>query len=375
MKTFLSITALLMLFGAQAWAGKMQVRNITRPMGERDNQLSGIGLVVGLNGTGDTRNSSFTQQGMINMLQNYGIVNGGNELRTRNVAVVMVEATLAPYLKEGDKIDVLVSSMGDATSLSSGTLIQVPLKAANGQVYAVAQGALSVGESLGGRVGGLIANSRGRTTARIPNGALVEGEVPATVVGQENTIRLVLRSPDYATAARMSMAINETLAGIKEDYKDSAKAKDASTVEVRIPTDLEDYPTDFIAALGQVEVEVEEKSNKVVVNERTGTVVMGMKVAIDTVAVAHGNLNVNVLQTNQVSQPAWFAPGQSALYFSNSNLNVKGGGGNLVTLPESASVADLVTALNTIGATPRDLISILQAIKEAGALHADLEIM
>jgi flagellar P-ring protein precursor FlgI len=173
----------------------------------------------------------------------------------------------------------------------------------------------------------------------------------------------------------MSMAINDTLGKIKPEYQDSAKAKDASVVEVRIPVDFEDYPTDFIAALEQVQVEVEEKADRVVVNERTGTVVMGMNVTIDTVAVAHGNLNVNVQTSSQVSQPAWYSPGQSALYYNNSNFNVKGGGGSLVTLPESANVSDLVNALNTIGASSRDLIAILQAIKAAGALHADLEIL
>lgn len=355
-------------------AGIMQIRNIARPIGERDNQLTGVGLVVGLGGVGDSRGVSFTRQAMFNLLQNFGIANPEGEIKTRNVATVMVTAKLGPYLKEGDKVDVVVSSMGDAQSLEGGMLLQTPLKAANGGVFVVAQGAVSIGERLGGKVGGLI-SGRGRATGRVPSGGIVESAVPATVVGEENIIRYVLRTPDYSTAARMAMAINETLATLKEDYKYSAKAKDASMVEVQVPVDFEDYPADFMAAVEQVEVEVEERSNKVVVNERTGTVVMGMKVAIDTVAVAHGNLNVNVLLTNQVSQPAWFAPGRSALYFSNANMNVKGGGGQLVTLPETATVADLVQALNTVGASPRDLISILQAIKEAGALHADLEIL
>jgi flagellar P-ring protein precursor FlgI len=352
----------------------MHIRDVARPLGERDNQLSGIGLVVGLNGTGDSVNSSFTQQAMVNLLQNFGIANAETAIRSKNAAAVMVQATLGPYLKEGDKIDVVVSSLGDANSLASGTLIQVPLKAANGQVYAVAQGPVSVGEQLGGRVGALLA-SKGHSTGRIPNGAIVENEVPATVIGDENIIRYALQIPDYTSAVRMSMAINDTFGKIKPEYKDSARAKDASVVEVRVPVDFQDYPADFMAALEQVQFEVEEKANRVVVNERTGTVVMGMKVSIDTVAVAHGSLSVNVMQSDQVNQPNWFSPGQSALYFSNANTNVKGGGGNLVTLPETASVADLVAALNTIGASSRDLISILQAIKQAGALHGDLEIL
>jgi flagellar P-ring protein precursor FlgI len=365
---------LLLLLPAALPAGIMHLRDFARPAGERDNQLSGVGLVVGLGGTGDSRASGFTQQAIGNLLANFGISNPESQIRTKNVATVMVQAKLGAYLKDGDHIDVLVSSMGDATSLAGGILIQTPLKAANGMIYAVAQGSISLGEQLGGRVGGLLA-SRGRTTGRIPGGALVENDVPATVVGEENVIKYVLRQPDYTTAARTAMAINETLAAIKPDYADSAKAKDASVVEVRIPVDFENYPADFMAAVEQVKVAVEEKANRVVVNERTGTVVMGMNVAIDTVAVAHGNLNVNVQLSSQVSQPAWFAPGQSALYYSNSNMNVKGGGGNLLALPETGNVADLVTVLNLIGASSRDLIAILQAIKEAGALHADLEIL
>lgn len=369
-----SLFLTLLFASAAVPAADMFVRDFARPVGERENQLSGVGLVVGLAGTGDTRASSFTTQAIANLLQNFGIANPEAEMRTKNVATVMVSAKLGPYLKDGERIDVVVSSIGDATSLAGGTLIQTPLKGANGIVYAVAQGSVSIGEQLGGRVGGLLA-SKGKTTGRVPSGAIVENEVPATVVGEENIIRYALRQPDYTTAARMSMAINETLATIKPEYRDSAKAKDASIVEVRIPVDFEDYPTDFMAAVEQVKVAVEEKANRVVVNERTGTVVIGMNVAIDMCSVAHGNLNVNVQLSSQVSQPAWFAPGQSALYYNNSNFNVKGGGGSLVALPEAGSVADLVSALNTIGASSRDLIAILQAIKEAGALHADLEIL
>jgi flagellar P-ring protein precursor FlgI len=374
MKRNMIILAVFLALASASQAARMHIRDVARPIGERDNQLTGVGLVVGLNGTGDSGNSSFTQQAMINLLQNFGIANPETAIRTKNAAAVMVQAKLGPYLKDGDKLDVLVSSLGDASSLAGGTLVQVPLKAANGQVYAVAQGAISVGEQLGGRVGSLLA-AKGRTTGRVPSGAIVENEVPATVVGDENVIRYVLQSPDYTSAARMSMAINETFAQIKPEYGDSAKAKDAAVVEVRIPVDFAEYPADFMAALEQVEFDVEEKANRVVVNERTGTVVMGMKVRIDTVAVAHGNLSVNVMTSSQISQPAWFAPGESALYFSNSNTSVKGGGNSLIALPESASVADLVTALNTIGASSRDLISILQAIKAAGGLHAELEIL
>jgi flagellar P-ring protein precursor FlgI len=362
------------LVAAQLSAGIVAVRNVARPVGQRDNQLSGLGLVVGLNSTGDTTQTLFAQQALKNLLAYYGL-SSDSKLQSRNIAVVMVTARLKPYLKNGDAIDVLVSSVGDCTSLAGGTLMQVPLKGADGKVYAVAQGAVSVGEQMGGRIGGLISAQGYRASGRVPSGGLIENEVPATVVGEDFHIQYVLRTPDLSSAARMAMAINQTFGKLKDDYKAIAAAKDAGTVDVQIPPDFRDYPVEFMAAVEQVEFNIEERADRVVVNERTGTVVIGFKVAIDTCAIAHGNLNVNVKVTNQVAEPAWFQPGSSALYFNNQNINVSGGGGNLVTMPETATVQDLVSALNAIGATPRDLISILQAIKEAGALHGDLEIL
>ncbi len=359
---------------AQTQAMMVRIRNIARPLGARQNQLSAVGLVVGLDGTGDSNYTGFSDQALSNLLSNYGINDPASSLRTKNVAVVMVTCQLDPFLKNGDKADVVVSSMGDATSLAGGVLVQTPLKAADGKVYAVAQGPVSVGGKLYGKIGSLL--SRGpMTTGRIPNGAIVEQAVPATVVGEDDRIDYALQIPDYTTAARMAMAINETFAQLKPAYANVAQAKDASTVEVTVPQEFRHNVVDFMAAVEQVQFNIEEVSNKVVVNERTGTVVMGMNVAIDTVAVAHGNLNVNIQVTNQVSQPNYFQPGSSALFYNNENIHVKGAGGNLVALPETATIADLVAALNVIGATPADLISILQAINAAGALHGDLEIM
>ena len=372
-RPFYALAALLMMASTLS-AGVMQIRDAARPAGQRDNQLQSIGLVVGLAATGDTQQTQFTQQALSNWLNNMGLA-ADAAIKSRNVAVVLVSAELKPFMKNGDKLDVFVSSMGDATSLAGGTLVQVPLKGADGKVYAVAQGAVSVGDQMGGRLGSLISSSAYKTAGRVPSGALIENEVPATVVGEDNRIEYVLRTPDLTSAARMAMAINETFAKLKPEYSGIAAAKDAKTVAVDIPADFRDYPVEFMAAVEQVEFNPEEMGDKVVVNERTGTVVIGFKVGIDTCAVAHGNLNVNVRTTNQVSQPAWFQPGASALYFNNQNINVKGGGGNLVALPESATVQDLVSALNAVGASPRDLIAILQAIKEAGALHGDLEIL
>ncbi len=370
----LAIAFACLLLAARAFGGIVEVRNVARPIGQRDNQLSGLGIVAGLNGTGDTQLTVFTQQALLNLLTTYGLDSTTN-LQSRNVAVVMVTATLRPYVVNGDHMDVLVSSVGDCTSLAGGTLIQTPLKGADGKVYAVAQGAVSIGEQMGGRLGGLISSTGYSTAGRVPDGALVENEVPSTVVDDDNVIRYALKIPDMSSAARMAMAINQTFAGVDPRYADIASAKNAGEVDVAVPADFREYPVEFMAAVEQVQFNIEEHADKVVVDERTGTVVIGFKVQIDTCAIAHGNLNVNVRTTDEASQPAWFQPGSSALYFDNENLNVKGGGGNLVTIPETATVQDLVNALNVIGATPRDLISILQAIKEAGALHGDLEIM
>jgi flagellar P-ring protein precursor FlgI len=369
-----ALLAALLLAAPGSYAGEEQVRNMARPQGQRENQLSAVGLVVGLNGTGDSNQTLFTQQALANMLSNMGVSSDGT-IKSRNVAAVLVTADLMPYLKNGDKLDVLVSSMGDASSLAGGTLMQVPLKGADGKVYAVAQGSVSIGEQLGGRVGSLISAKGYKTAGRVPSGAIVENEVPATVVGEDNRIEYIMRTPDFSSAARMAMAINDTFRKLKPEYAEIASAKDAKTVEVEIPADFREYPVEFMAAVEQVEFNPEERSDRVVVNERTGTVVMGFKVTIDTCAVAHGSLNVNVKETDQASQPAWFQPGASALFYNNQNIDVRGGGANLVTMPETATVADLVTALNAIGASSRDLISILQAIKEAGALHGELEIM
>jgi flagellar P-ring protein precursor FlgI len=355
-------------------AGIVQVRNVTRPVGQRENQLSAIGLVVGLNGTGDSRQTLFTQQALANLLGSLGL-SSSSDVKARNVAAVLVTAQLKPYLKNGDKVDVLVSSLGDAGSLAGGTLVQVPLKGADGKVYALAQGPVSMGDQMGGRVGSLISSKGYKTAGRVPSGALIENEIPSTVVGEDYHVQYILRTPDLSSAARMAMAINDTFEKLKPVYGDIASAKDAKTVDVQIPADFRDYPVEFMAAVEQVEFNLEERSDKVVVNERTGTVVMGFKVTIDTCAVAHGSLNVNVKTSNQVSQPAWFQPGASALFFNNQNIDVRGGGGNVVALPETATVADLVAALNAVGASSRDLITILQAIKEAGALHGDLEIL
>jgi len=353
---------------SEFFAVELRVRDIARFKGVRDNQLTGFGLVVGLKGTGDRKTTVFTNQAIENMLKRFGINDPSSQIRVRNVAAVMVTANLPAFAKKGDKIDVVVSSMGDAISIDGGVLLQTALKGLDDNVYAVAQGPISTGEGALSVSGGNILNTR-MTVGRVPNGALVEREVPVNFVDDKYNLFLNLSIPDFTTAYRVIDVINSQFWG------DIANAVDASTIKIHVPFDFQNNLVEFAAAIEGLYVEIEEKSWKVVINERTGTVVMGADVAIDTCAVAHGNYNVNINVTRQLSQPNPFVPGASAMVYSDSKVKVEGGGDQLVTLPQGANVQDLVNALNVLGASPKDIIMILQAIKAAGALHAEIEIM
>jgi flagellar P-ring protein precursor FlgI len=353
---------------SEFFAVELRVRDIARFKGVRDNQLTGFGLVVGLKGTGDRKTTVFTNQAIENMLKRFGINDPSSQIRVRNVAAVMVTANLPAFAKKGDKIDVVVSSMGDARSIDGGVLLQTALKGLDDNVYAVAQGPISTGEGALSVSGGNILNTR-MTVGRVPNGALVEREVPVSFVDDKYNLFLNLSIPDFTTAYRVIDVINSQFWG------DIANAVDASTIKIHVPFDFQNNLVEFAAAIEGLYVEIEEKSWKVVINERTGTVVMGADVAIDTCAVAHGNYNVNINVTRQLSQPNPFVPGASAMVYSDSKVKVEGGGDQLVTLPQGANVQDLVNALNVLGASPKDIIMILQAIKAAGALHAEIEIM
>ena len=353
---------------SEFFAVELRVRDIARFKGVRDNQLTGFGLVVGLKGTGDRKTTVFTNQAIENMLKRFGINDPSSQIRVRNVAAVMVTANLPAFAKKGDKIDVVVSSMGDARSIDGGVLLQTALKGLDDNVYAVAQGPISTGEGALSVSGGNILNTR-MTVGRVPNGALVEREVPVNFVDDKYNLFLNLSIPDFTTAYRVIDVINSQFWG------DIANAVDASTIKIHVPFDFQNNLVEFAAAIEGLYVEIEEKSWKVVINERTGTVVMGADVAIDTCAVAHGNYNVNINVTRQLSQPNPFVPGASAMVYSDSKVKVEGGGDQLVTLPQGANVQDLVNALNVLGASPKDIIMILQAIKAAGALHAEIEIM
>ncbi|MFW6210925.1 MAG: flagellar basal body P-ring protein FlgI, partial [bacterium] len=321
-----------------------------------------------LKGTGDRNTTVFTSQAIGNMLQRYGINDPSKYIRVRNVAAVMVTADLPAFAKKGDRIDLVVSSMGDARSLDGGVLLQTTLKGLDDKVYVVGQGAISTGgDSM--NVAGTMASRKKVTVGRVPEGGLVEKEVPVTFVDEKNDVYLQLRQPNFTTAARIADEINSQFWG------DISNAIDANTVKINVPFDFRNNTVEFVAAIEGMYIEIEENSFKVVVNERTGTVVMGADVVIDTCSVAHGNYNVNININKESNQPNVFVPGASMHEYSHSTIEVEGGGNQLVTLPQGVDVMELVNALNVLGASPMDIISILQAIKAAGALHAEIEIL
>ncbi len=347
---------------------ELRVRNIARFKGVRDNQLNGFGLVVGLKGTGDTRTTIFTNQAITNMLRNYGLSDAANQIKVRNVAAVMVTANLPAFAKKGDKVDVVVSSMGDARSLEGGVLLQTNLKGIDDNIYVVAQGAVSTGPG-DSAVSSIVSLKNKATVGRVPGGGLVEKEVPVTFVDDKNNMYLLLFIPDFTSAYRITDVINSQFWG------EVANAVDAGTIKIAVPFDFQNNYVEFAAAIEGLYVETEERSEKVVINERTGTVVMGMDVSIDSCAVSHGNFNVNINVTKQISQPNPFLPGASAMVYEDSNIKVEGGGNQMVVLPQGVNVQDLVNALNVLGASTKDIIAILQALRAANALHADIEIM
>lgn len=345
-------------------APSVRVKDIARVQGVRDNQLVGYGLVVGLSGTGDSNKSEFTIQSIANMLKAFGVIAGTSQLQPKNAAAVMVTAKLPAFAKPGDNLDITISSLGDAKSLQGGTLIQTPLKAANGQVYAVGQGAVSVGGFSFGS-GGASQQKNFPTVASIPGGAIVERDVNVQLVNN-GAITLSLLQPDFTTASRISEAIDRRFGSV-------SRAQDAGTVVITVPPFQSDNLVAFIAALEDITIRP-DMAAKVVINERTGTVVMGADVAISEVAVAQGGLTVKVTSEKQVSQPPPLSGGQTVVT-PQTSVEVKEEPANLVVLPSTAQVGDVVRALNSVGATPREVISILQAMKAAGALHAELTLM
>ncbi len=350
-------------------AGPVQaerVKDLATLAGVRSNQLIGYGLVVGLDGSGDqTTQTPFTVQSVVNMLSNLGVsLPPGISLQLKNVAAVMVTSQLPPFARAGQQLDITVSSMGNAKSLRGGTLVMTPLKGADGQVYAMAQGNVVV-SGAGAAAAGSSATVNHLSVGRIAGGATVEREV-ATLLGEGNYIHFELKDSDFGTAQRLVSAINKAAPGV-------AAAVDARQIQVRAPQDA-NARVAFIARLEALELTPVQAAAKVIINSRTGSVVMNRAVTLDNCAVAHGNLSVTVSADNAVSQPNPLAAGQTA-GVTNAKVDIKQDEGGLVNVKGGARLAEVVKALNAIGAKPADLIAILQAMHSAGALRAELEVI
>ena len=356
--------ALIMLLLPQFALGA-RIKDIAAFDGVRENQLIGYGLVVGLNGSGDTDQTKFPVQSLVGALERMGVTINRSEITVKNIAAVMVTAQLPPFAKQGNRLDVLVSSVGDSKSLAGGTLLMAPLKGADGQVYAVAQGAILTNSfSYGGQASSATKNHP--TAGTVPGGALIERELPNVLAGK-SVLKLNLHQSDFTTASRVATAINERFKG------EVATLTDPGCVQIAVPDPYRNRIIEFVAVLERLEVNPDITA-RVVMNERTGTIVMGENVRISTVAVSHGNLTVVVKETPKVSQPAPLSNGVTTVV-PRTNLKVAEEKVNLSLLREGANLGEVVRGLNTLGVTPRDLLGIMQAIKAAGALNAELSVM
>lgn len=350
-------------------ATAIRIKDITDLQGVRENQLIGYGIVIGLAGTGDSStNIFFSIQTITSMLKKLGLTVPAQEidsLKFKNIATVMVTASLPPFAGTGSRIDVLVSSLGDAKSLQGGTLLLTPLKAANGEVYAVAQGPVSVGGFAAGKSSKGVQKNH-PTVARIASGAIIEKEVSLNF-GHKPYLKFLLKEPDFTTADRIAEAINRNF------KKKIAFPKDAGSVDVKIPGRSKKHVVKFVARIEKMEVNPDVRA-KIVIDERTGTIVMGENVRISTIAVSHGSLTIEIKEEALVVQPEPFSEGETKIV-PRTRVTVEEGQDRLLVLPKGINIGEVITALNAIGVTPRDLIAILQAIKAAGAMYSELIII
>ena len=351
----------LLLVGGSARADKL--RDLTDVVGARDNQLVGYGVVTGLNGTGDDITVPFAQQSLRALMRRLGIQIDAKQARLRNVAAVVVTATIPAFVREGSRLDITVSSMGNAKSLRGGVLVQTPLRGADRKTYAVGQGALVVGGFSAGGFSGSSLQENVTTTGRVPTGALVEREIKTTF-SDKGTVTLALRSPDFGTAQKVVEALNKAFGD------GAAKALDGGSVLVKAPNELKDKPVELLSKLGEIDVDP-VTSARVVINERTGTIVAGGDVHLSPVAIAQGGITISIQENQQVVQPNAFAAGQTATV-QNSNVEANEKGPMLTYVKGAATLADVAQSLSTLGVSPRELASILQALKGAGALRAEI---
>ncbi|MGF1449099.1 MAG: flagellar basal body P-ring protein FlgI [Opitutales bacterium] len=348
---------------AQGQAEGSRIKDLTDVSGVRPNQLTGLGLITGLAGTGDSQ-IDFRDQAVANMLLRYGLTVDPDSIKTDNVAVVMITANIPAFARPGAQIDVTVSALGDAETLQGGTLLQTPLVGADGQVYAVAQGPIAIGgflQGVGGP-GGATVQQNHPTVGMIPGGAIVEREVPMRL-GANNALEFMLLNPDFTSAVRVAEAINTSFPG-------AADPIDSTIVRVNIPLEFANDVPQFVSAIGQIDVEP-DLTARVVINEKTGTIVATSNVRISTVAVSHGSLTITIARQENVSQPGPLSEGSTEVTES-TNVTVTEVPGGFQVLPGYPTIERLTTALNALGVSTREMMSILQSLKKAGALQAEL---
>jgi len=365
----------VMFLSAITPAYAVRIKDITDVAGVRSNSLVGYGLVIGLAGTGDKTGTLFTVQSLASMLTRMGITVDPNKVKVKNVAAVMVTAKLPPFAKPGSRLDVTLSSLGDASTLQGGSLLMTPLKGPDQVVYVVAQGEVSVGGFVGGDADKVQKNHP--TVGRIPTGGTVEREVPMDF-NEKGSVSFMLRDPDFTTAIRVANVINREMRKISpesatEGFPPPAHAIDSSSIDVEVPEEYKGRIVEFLSTLESLDVKIDTVA-KVVVNERAGTIVMGSNVRISDVAIAHGNLTIEVKTEPQVSQPNAFSGG-TTVETKKEETTVTEEPAKVLLFKSGPTIGTLVAALKAIGVSPRDLISILQAIKVAGALEAQLEII
>ena len=356
----------LVLPAAPAQAATARIKDIVDIEGVRENQLVGYGLVVGLDGTGDSLNNSpFTRQSLTAMLERLGVNTRGENMRTANVAAVMVTANLPPFATQGSRLDVSVAALGDSSSLQGGTLLVTPLLGADGEVYAIAQGSVLInGFAAQGDAASVVSGVP--TTGRISSGGLIEREI-GFVLGAQRTLRLALRNPDLTTARRVALSINDFI-GIP-----CATPEDPGTIRINLPRHFNGNIVDLLTDIEQLVVDTDQPA-KIVIDENSGIIVMGKEVRVSTVAVAQSNLTVTIAESPEVVQPNPLSFGQTAVE-PRTDLTVSSTDSNLALVPESVTLQQLVDGLNALGISPRDLIAILQAIKATGALQAEIEVL
>jgi len=349
-------------------ANAARIKDIADMKGVRQNQLVGYGLVVGLKGTGDSDDALFTIQSLASLLEKMGVTVQPDDIAdVENVAAVMVTTDLPAFASQGSRIDVLVSSIGDAENLQGGTLLFTPLKGADGNVYAVAQGPVSTGGfTVSGNSGDEVQKNF-PTVGRVVGGALVEQEIHSNF-NQKDSLTLALHDPDFTTASRVAQAINRAF------YSQLAQTENAGSIQVSVPENYLGNTVQFVTMIESLGV-TPDMVSKVVVNERTGTVIMGENVRISTIAIAHGNLSIQIDESQNVSQPLPFSRGGRTVVTPESDIVVQEGKNPIFLVESGVSIGELVKALNALGVSPRDLIAIFQALKAAGALQAELEII